>query len=103
VLALVGFATLGTVVALPAVHRGRRPHRVEHEVTTVVGVVAGLYAVLVTFVIVNEWQTYNDAQAHVSAEAAALTALSFDVSVLPESSRSTIRDAVLAVTRASGG
>lgn len=69
------------------------------SVTTVVGVIAGLYAVLVTFVIVNEWQTFNDAQAHVSAEAAALTAASFDVSVLPEPTRTTIRDALVAYDR----
>jgi hypothetical protein len=69
------------------------------SVTTVVGVVAGLYAVLVTFVIVNEWQTFNDAQAHVSAEAAALTAASFDTSVLPEPTRTTIRDAIVAYDR----
>ena len=35
--------------------------RTSTSVTTVVGVVAGLYAVLVAFVIVNEWQTFNDA------------------------------------------
>lgn len=69
------------------------------SVTTVVGVVAGLYAVLVTFVIVNEWQTYNDAQANVSAEAGALTATSFDGSVLPEPTRTTIRDALVAYDR----
>jgi uncharacterized protein (DUF983 family) len=69
------------------------------SVTTVVGVIAGLYAVLVTFVIVNEWQTYNDAQSHVSAEAAALTAASFDVSVLPEPARTTVQDAIFAYDR----
>jgi len=73
--------------------------RSSSSVTTVVGVVAGLYAVLVTFVIVNEWQTFNDAQAHVSTEAAALTAASFDVSVLPEPSRSDIQAAILAYDR----
>lgn len=69
------------------------------SVTTVVGVIAGLYAVLVTFVIVNEWQTFNDAQANVSAEAAALTATAFDASVLPEPARTTITNAIFAYDR----
>jgi len=69
------------------------------SVTTVVGVIAGLYAVLVTFVIVNEWQTFNDAQAHVSTEASALTAASFDDSVLPEPARTTILNALVAYDR----
>ncbi len=69
--------------------------RTSTSVTTVVGVVAGLYAVLVAFVIVNEWQTFNDAQAQVSSESAALTATYFDAGVLPEPSHSQIQRALV--------
>ena len=41
-------------------------------VATVVGAVATIYAILIAFVIVNEWQSYQDAQPHVSQESAAL-------------------------------
>jgi cytochrome bd-type quinol oxidase subunit 2 len=65
--------------------------RTSTSVTTVVGVVAGLYAVLVAFVIVNEWQTFNDAQATVSAESSALATAYFDAGVLPEPTRSELQ------------
>jgi Protein of unknown function (DUF4239) len=73
--------------------------RTSTSVTTVVGVVAGLYAVLVAFVIVNEWQTFNDAQAQVSNESAAITAAYFDAGVLPEPSRTEIQEALLSYDR----
>jgi hypothetical protein len=99
-LAIVGFAfTIGLSWLIRRFIEDDVRTKSSTSVTTVVGVIAGLDAVLVTFVIVNEWQTLNDAQAHVSAEAAALTAASFDVSVLPEPARTTIRDALVAYDR----
>jgi hypothetical protein len=73
--------------------------RTSTSVTAVVGVVAGLYAVLVAFVIVNEWQTFNDAQGQVSSESAALSAAYFDAGVLPEPSRAQIQVAILEYDR----
>ena len=73
--------------------------RTSTSVTTVVGVVAGLYAVLVAFVIVNEWQTFNDAQSTVSAESAALTTAYFDAGVLPEPTRTRLQTALIAYDR----
>src|SRR3954470_18449405 len=64
--------------------------RTSASVTAIVGVIAGLYAVLVTFVIVNEWQSYNDAQTHVSNESAALASASFSAGVLSEPARARI-------------
>lgn len=69
--------------------------RTSTSVTTVVGVVAGLYAVLVAFVIVNEWQTFNDAQAHVSSESAAINSALFSAGVLREPARTEIQRALL--------
>ena len=57
------------------------------SVATVVGVVAGLYAVLVAFVIVNEWEAYVTAQTQVSDESAALTTAYENSSVLSQPSR----------------
>jgi Protein of unknown function (DUF4239) len=73
--------------------------RTSVSVTTVVVVVAGLYAVLVAFVIVNEWETFNDAQSHVSDESAALTAAYFDAGVLPDGAGAKIQQALLAYDR----
>jgi cytochrome bd-type quinol oxidase subunit 2 len=73
--------------------------RTSTSVTTVVGVVAGLYAVRVPFVIVNEWQTFNDAQAKVSDESAALTAAYFDAGVLPEPTATQIQVAIVEYDR----
>ena len=69
--------------------------RTSTSVTTVVGVVAGLYAVLVAFVIVNEWQTFNDAQAQVSNESAAINSALFSAGVLKEPARTEIQRALL--------
>jgi hypothetical protein len=64
------------------------------SITTVVGVVAGLYAVLVAFVIVNEWQAYVGAQTEVSNESAALTTMYENSSVLSQPSRTNIEAAL---------
>jgi len=73
--------------------------RTSASVIAVVGVVAGIYAVLVAFVIVNEWQTFNNAQAQVSTESAALTTAYFDAGTLPEPSRTQIQDTLVAYDR----
>jgi hypothetical protein len=69
--------------------------RASASVTTVVGVIAGLYAVLVAFVIVNEWQAFNDAQAHVSDESAALASASFNAGALSEPGRTQIQRSIV--------
>jgi hypothetical protein len=73
--------------------------RTSTSVTTVVGVVAGLYAVLVAFVIVNEWQTFNDAQSQVSTESAAITAAYFGAGALPNGAGAPTQQALLAYDR----
>jgi len=73
--------------------------RTSSSVTTVVGVIAALYAVLVAFVIVNEWQNYNDAQADVSNESAALSSVLFNASALPQPAFLDIQLAGLAYDR----
>ena len=69
------------------------------SVATIVGVIAGLYAVLVAFVIVNEWQAFNNAQTQVSNESAAIASTFFDASVLPEPGRTQIQHAAIAYDR----
>ena len=69
--------------------------RTSGSVTTVVGVVAGLYAVLVAFVIVNEWTTFADAQSKTSDESAALAATYASASTLGEPARAQIQQAIL--------
>ena len=74
--------------------------RTSSSVTTVVGVIAALYAVLVAFVVVNEWSTLNDANAHLSDEAAALTAVYYNAGVLPAPTRLAIQGQTIAYVRA---
>lgn len=81
-------------LATRAIEDGVRT-RTNTSVTTVVGVVAGLYAVLVAFVIVNEWQTFNNAQAQVSSESAAITTAYFDAGVLPEPTRTQVQTSLI--------
>ena len=68
-------------------------------VTTAVGVVAAIYAVLVAFVIVNEWAAFADAQSTVSSESAALASVYGSASVLPEPGKTEIQHAVLTYDR----
>jgi hypothetical protein len=70
------------------------------SVTTLVGVVAALYAVLVAFVIVNEWQAFSQAEAETANEAAALTSAYANATTLPEPGRSAIEAALLRYDRA---
>ena len=65
--------------------------RASASVTTVVGVVSGVYAVLIAFVIINKWQSFNDAQSHVSDESAALASASFNAGALSEPGRTQIQ------------
>jgi hypothetical protein len=69
--------------------------RTSGSVTTAVGVIAGLYAVLVAFVIVNQWQAFADAQSKTSDESAALAATYASASPLGEPARTQIQGAVL--------
>jgi hypothetical protein len=100
-----GLVTLGLAIAVGMSWLATRAieddvrTRTSTSVTTVVGVVAGLYAVLVAFVIVNEWQTFNNAQAQVSAESAAISTAYFDAGVLPEPSRTQIQQALIGYDR----
>lgn len=73
--------------------------RTSASVIAVVGVVAGIYAVLVGFVIVNEWQTFNDAQAQLSSESAALTTAYVDAGTFPEPNGFQIRRALIVYDR----
>jgi len=68
--------------------------RTSGSVTTVVGVVAALYAVLVAFVIVNEWQALDDANAHVDAEAGALASVYSAADTFPAADRVPVQRAV---------
>jgi hypothetical protein len=69
------------------------------SVATVLGVVAALYAVLVAFVIVNEWQTFDTVSDHVSHEAAALAATYYSAGTLPAVARADVQGRVLAYDR----
>ena len=60
-----------------------------------VGVIAGLYAVLIAFVIVNEWQAFNDAQSHISDESATLASASFNTGALSEPGRAQIQRSIV--------
>jgi hypothetical protein len=73
--------------------------RTNTSVTAIVGVIAGLYAVLIAFVIVNEWQSFNDAQTEVSNESAALASASFSAGVLPEAAHARVDKAIVRYAR----
>lgn len=68
-------------------------------VATVLGVVAALYAVLVAFVILNEWQTFDEVQGHVSDEAASLAGIYYSASTLPQPAQGEIQTQVLRYAR----
>ncbi len=96
-----GLMAVGLIIAIAltllserAFHDDARA-RTGTSVTTVVGVVAGLYAVLIAFVIVNEWQAFNDAQAQVSNESAALASTYISAGVLPQPSRDAVQRSLL--------
>jgi len=73
--------------------------RTSGTVTAAVGVVAAVYAVLVAFVIVNEWAAFSAAQAKASDESAALASVYASASVLPPPGSGEIQRAVLAYDR----
>ncbi len=104
-LVLLGLVVVSFGVAIGLTHLGERVFepearsRTSTSVTTAVGVVAGLYAVLAAFVIVNEWQAFNDAQATISSESAAVADALSNASVLPEPGRSQMQQALFAYDR----
>ncbi len=93
-----GVAVGFTVLSERAFDDGVRS-RTSTSVTAVVGVIAGLYAVLIAFVIVNEWQSFQDAQADVSHESAALASASFSAGVLPAAERAKVDAAIARYAR----
>ncbi len=100
VILAIGLAiAIGFTLAAERAFKDDARARTGASVATIVGVVAGLYAVLVAFVIVNEWQAFNNAQSQVSNESAAIASTYFNASVLPEPGRSQIQRATLAYDR----
>jgi hypothetical protein len=73
--------------------------RVSTSTAVMIQVLAVFYSVLVAFVIVGERTATSDATAHVTREAAAMTALFQDVQGFPADSREPIRQAVFAYDR----
>jgi hypothetical protein len=99
-LVLLGLVAVSLGVAIALTHLAERVFepearsRTSTSVTTAVGVVAGLYAVLAAFVIVNEWQAFHDAQATISSESAGVADALANASVLSEPGRSQIQQAL---------
>lgn len=73
--------------------------RTSGSMTTVIGVIAALYAVMVTFVIVNEWQAFNDAQSHVSDESAALVSTYATANLLEPPARTDVQLSIVRFDR----
>jgi cytochrome bd-type quinol oxidase subunit 2 len=73
--------------------------RVSTSTSVMIQVLAVFYSVLVAFVIVGERSSTKDATQHVTAEAAAMTALFHDVQGFPLSAREPIRQAIFAYDR----
>jgi hypothetical protein len=73
--------------------------RVSTSTAVTIQVFAVFYSVLVAFVIVGERSSTSDAAGHVTAEAAAMSALFQDVQSFPPGSRDSIRQAILAYDR----
>lgn len=73
--------------------------RVSTSTAVMIQVFAVFYSVLVAFVIVGERSSASDAATHVTAEAAAMTALFQDVQGFPPATRASIRSAILAYDR----
>jgi drug/metabolite transporter (DMT)-like permease len=73
--------------------------RVSTSTAVMIQVLAVFYSVLVAFVIVGERSATSDAAAHVTGEAAAMTALFHNVQGFPPAIREPIRDAIFAYDR----
>ncbi len=105
VLLFLGLLAVGLIVAFGLTALAERAFeddvrtRTSTSVTTVVGVIAGLYAVLIAFVIVNEWQSFNSAQTQVSNESAALASTYFSAGALPQPGAGAIQKSILAYDR----
>jgi len=87
--------TVVFVVVAERVFDEESRERTSSSVTTAVGVIAAIYAVIVAFVIVNEWAAFADAQSTVSHESAALVSVYSSASVLSEPGRTEIQRAVI--------
>jgi Protein of unknown function (DUF4239) len=73
--------------------------RVSTSTAVMIQVMAVFYSVLVAFVIVGERSATSDATAHITAEAAAMSALFQDVQSFPAGVRQPIRQAIFAYDR----
>jgi uncharacterized membrane protein len=105
VVLFLGMTAIGLVVGFglsrlwPHVIEDDVRSRTSGSVITVIGVVAGIYAVLIGFVIVNEWQNFDDAQTNVSNESAAIATTVFAASTLPDPTREDLRKALVRYVR----
>jgi hypothetical protein len=93
-------AGLALMFALEYVVHHRYPaetrERVSASTAVMIQVLAVFYSVLVAFVIVGERSAITDANSHVTAEAAAMSALFHDTAGFPAEDRQHIREAILA-------
>ena len=98
-----GAAGLAFVFVLEfIVHKRMRPdvrERVRESTAVMIQVLAVFYSVLVAFVIVGERNAIGEANDHISAEAAAMSALYHDVGAFPPPARLEIQRALLAYDR----
>jgi hypothetical protein len=85
----------GVVMALQVLSRRRWPELVEGDHNDVAGfliaVVGVIYAVLLAFVVIVSWQKFASAESVAGEEASVLRALTRDVGVLAEPTRSEMR------------
>jgi Protein of unknown function (DUF4239) len=79
--------------------RSETRERVSSSTSVMIQVLAVFYSVLVAFVIVGERSAISEANDHIAAEAAALSALFHDVGGFPPPAREEIRRAILAYDR----
>ena len=96
----VGLAVIFGLEAL--VHRRLRPatrERVSNSTAVMIQVLAVFYSVLVAFVIIGERSAISEANDHVGAEAAAMSALYQDVGGFPPDARERVRAAILGYDR----
>jgi hypothetical protein len=105
VVLFLGMTAIGLLVGIvlsrlwPRVIEDEVRTRTSGSVITVIGVVAGIYAVVIGFVIVNEWQNFDDAQENVSSESAAVATAVFAASTLPEPARTDLTQALVRYDR----
>jgi hypothetical protein len=98
---IVGGVTL-TLVAAVIVHARVPPEKRERagaSTAAMIQVLAVFYAVLVAFMIVDEWSAFSDASGHVSDEAGALTNVYRDSRTFPGDSGAPVQRAIVDYVR----